>query len=95
MLQFKAQCVFTLTDGKLPVAANKAVVSNGNALCSPTFGWIKQCGGLQIVSKSGPKIILFRPYEKLLALRNKNDESTTDYTLGLHHIFVVGGKMRI
>jgi hypothetical protein len=35
----------------LPVAANKAVVSNGNALCSPTFGWVRQCGGLPIVSK--------------------------------------------
>ena len=33
-----------------PVAVNKAVVSDGNALCSPTFGWVRQCGGLQIVS---------------------------------------------
>ncbi len=36
----------------LPVAANKAVVSDGNALCSPTFGWVRQCGGLPVVSKS-------------------------------------------
>jgi len=35
-----------------PVAANKAVVSDGNALCSPTFGWVRQCGGLQTESKS-------------------------------------------
>ena len=93
MPRFKAQCVFPSTDGKSPVAANKAVVSDGNALCSPTFGWVRQCGGLQIVSKSGPKIILYCPYEKFLVLRNKIDESTTDYTLGLHHIFVAGGKM--
>ncbi len=26
----------------MPVAAKKAVVSNGNALCSPTFGWVRQ-----------------------------------------------------
>ncbi len=71
MPQFKAQCVFPLTDGKLPVAVNKAVVSDGHALCSPTFGWVRQCGGLQIVSKSGPKIILYCPYEKFLVLRNK------------------------
>ena len=86
---------FTRFFQKSPVAANKAVVSDGNALCSPTFGWVRQCGGLQIVSKSGPKIILYCPYEKFLVLRNKIDESTTDYTLGLHHIFVAGGKMRI
>jgi len=29
-----------------PVAVNKAVVSDGNALCSPTFGWVRQCDGL-------------------------------------------------
>ena len=29
-----------------PVAANEAVVSDGNALCSPTFGWVRQCGEL-------------------------------------------------
>ncbi len=92
MPQFKVQCVFPSTDGKSPVATNKAVVSDGNALCSPTFGWVRQCGGLQIVSKSGPKIILYCPYEKFLVLRNKSDESTTYCTLGLHHIFLAGEK---
>jgi hypothetical protein len=66
--QFKAQCVFPLTDGKLPVAVNKAVVSDGNALCSPAFDWVRQCGGLQFVSKSGSKIILYCLYEKFAVL---------------------------
>ena len=48
--------------------------------------------GSKIVSKSGPKIILYCPYEKFLVLRNKSDESTTYYTLGLHNIFLAGEK---
>jgi hypothetical protein len=31
-----------------PVAANEAVVSNGNALCSPTFGGLDNVAGSKL-----------------------------------------------
>ncbi len=42
----------------LPVATDKAVISDGNALCSPALVGLDKCGSLQIVSKSWPKMLL-------------------------------------
>ncbi len=46
----KAQCVFSIDNGQLPVAANKAIVSNGNAQCSPTLVGLDNVASTKLVA---------------------------------------------
>ncbi len=49
---------FSIGKWKITLAANKAVVSDGNARCSPTLVGLDNVAGSQFVSKSWPKCSL-------------------------------------
>ena len=86
---FKAQCVFPSENGKSPVAANEALGSDGNALCSPTLVGLENVAGSKLWANYDHLIyivLLSFYYEKFSSiwefLRRKGDKSVFAHTMG-------------